>query len=235
MKYADLRQTVFDINKRLVESGLVILTFGNASAADRDGGLFAIKPSGVAYDRMEAENMVVVSIETGEVVSGSFNPSSDTPTHLELYRAFPEVGGIVHTHSTYATAWAQAVREIPCYGTTHADHFYGAVPVTRQLTADEIEEAYEVNSGRVIVEHFKRRGIDPLHMPAVLLPHHGPFTWGKDGEKALINAVALEAVAHTAALTEGICPGAVPAPVPQIDKHFLRKHGPDAYYGQGSN
>jgi L-ribulose-5-phosphate 4-epimerase len=230
--FQELRTRVYEANIKLVESGLVVLTWGNASGADRTRGVFAIKPSGVAYSSLKPDDMVIVDIKSGEVVEGDLNPSSDTPTHVILYREFTEVGGVVHTHSTYATGWAQARRGIPCYGTTHADHFYGTVPVTRQLTGAEIESAYEDNSGKVIVERFKHDGLNPLHIPAALLPNHGPFTWGKTVEEAVKNAIALEEVAHMAFITETAQPLVETAPQNQINKHFYRKHGPDAYYGQ---
>lgn len=232
MSFEKLKQQVWQANKDLVAAGLVVLTWGNASGADRNRGVFVIKPSGVDYAGMTPDDMAVVSIETGETVEGILNPSSDTPTHRVLYRHFPTIGGIVHTHSVCATAWAQACAEIPCYGTTHADHFYGPVPLTRQLTADEISEGYEENSGSVIVERFRREGLHPDHVPAVLLPHHGPFVWGKDVSAAVKNSTALEAVARMAMYTEGINPDAGPTPKAQLDKHFTRKHGPAAYYGQ---
>ncbi len=216
----------------LVESGLVVLTWGNASAVDDKREVMAIKPSGVDYASLKPEDIVIVSLDTGEKIGGELKPSSDTPTHLELYRSFDTIGGVVHTHSIYATAWAQAAQPIPCYGTTHADHFFGPVPVTRQLTADEIETGYEKYSGTVIVDHFRKKNIDPLHIPAALLPHHGPFTWGKSAAEAVKNAVALEAVARMALYTEEIDADAVETPSVQLNKHFLRKHGPGAYYGQ---
>lgn len=231
-RYERLREEVWQANKEIVRAGLVVLTWGNVSGADRKTGVFAIKPSGVGYDDMRPEDMVIVSIETGEVVEGKLKPSSDTPTHLVLYRSFSNIGGIVHTHSANAAAWAQACREIPCYGTTHADHFFGPVPLTRQLTTDEIENAYEEHSGMVIVRRFQRDGLDPAHVPGVLLPHHGPFTWGKDPAEAVKNAVALEAVAEMALKTEEVRPDAEFTSKAQLTKHFLRKHGPGAYYGQ---
>lgn len=232
MKFAELRREVCRVNKELADSGLVVLTWGNASQADRGEGVMAIKPSGVDYDAMEPGDIVVVDIASGETVAGEMRPSSDTPTHLELYRAFEAAGGIVHTHSTRATAWAQAGRPIPAMGTTHADHFRGGVPVTRQLTGDEIEENYEANAGRVIVEHFEENNLRPDHMPAALLPGHGPFTWGEDAREAFDNAVALEEVAGTAMMTLEVEPDTQPLPRQLLDKHFLRKHGEDAYYGQ---
>ncbi|MFB3881885.1 MAG: L-ribulose-5-phosphate 4-epimerase [Armatimonadota bacterium] len=225
-----LKEEVCRANLRLVAEGLVIQTWGNVSGVDRDRGLVVIKPSGVAYDGMRAEQMVVVSLETGERVEGELRPSSDTPTHLALYRAFPQIGGVVHTHSVFATAWAQAGKEIPALGTTHADYFYGPVPLTRQLTKAEIAQNYEVNTGKVIVERFA--GIDPAHMPAVLVVNHGPFTWGKSPDDAVANAVYLEDVAHMASETLRVNPSAAPLPKALLDKHFLRKHGPGKYYGQ---
>lgn len=226
-----LKEDVWRANRRLVDSGLVILTWGNASGFDPGSGLVAIKPSGVAYDAMTPADMVVVDLD-GKVVEGTLNPSSDTPTHLEFYRNFPGVCGAVHTHSVEATAWAQACREIPCYGTTHADQFHGPVPVTRYLTEEEVAEAYERNTGRVIVELF--RGRDPLAQPGVLVAGHAPFTWGATPEKAVENAIALEAMAHMARLTEELSTGRSASPLPEYisEKHYQRKHGPAAYYGQ---
>lgn len=229
----DLKKKVYHANMRLVDEGLVVLTWGNVSGRDPETGFFVIKPSGVPYGMLKPRDMVVMNLE-GHVVEGQCRPSSDTPTHLELYRAFPTVGGIVHTHSIEATAWAQAQREIPCYGTTHADQFHGAVPLTRYLTEAEVKEAYELNTGKVIVEHFKDR--DPLERPGVLVPGHGPFAWGKDAMKAVDNAVALEAIARLARLTEQLrgAPEAVKTELPAYvgEKHYQRKHGPNAYYGQ---
>lgn len=232
MDYKSLQQTVWQANIDLVESGLVVLTWGNASGTDENGKIMGIKPSGIDYASLEPEDIVVLSVETGEKLKGDLNPSSDTPTHLEIYRAFSGIRGVTHTHSKYAAAWAQAALPIPCYGTTHADHFYGCVPVTRQLTAEEIENAYERYSGVVIVEYFKHHDIDPFHVPAALLPHHGPFTWGKTAADAVKNAIALEAVAEMALHTEELNPDAVETSRSQLNKHFMRKHGPDAYYGQ---
>ncbi len=216
----------------IFRSGLITLTWGNASAADHEDGVFAIKPSGVAYEDLAPEKMVIVSTQGGEVVDGAYRPSSDTATHRALFAAFPGVGGIVHTHSTCATSFAQAGRPIPCLGTTHADHFSGPVPVTRHPTAREIDEGYEAATGAIIVEHFTMHGIDPLHVPAVLLPHHGPFTWGATVMQAVENAIALEAVADMAIRTQTIArtPPAIPERLQQ--KHFARKHGSGAYYGQ---
>lgn len=229
----DLKKKVYHANMRLVDEGLVVLTWGNVSGRDPETGFFVIKPSGVPYGMLKPRDMVVMNLE-GHVVEGQCRPSSDTPTHLELYRAFPTLGGIVHTHSIEATAWAQAQREIPCYGTTHADQFHGAVPLTRYLTEAEVKEAYELNTGKVIVEHFKDR--DPLERPGVLVPGHGPFAWGKDAMKAVDNAVALEAIARLARLTEQLrgAPEAVKTELPAYvgEKHYQRKHGPNAYYGQ---
>ena len=226
----DVREQAFEANRAIVEAGLVVLTFGNASAVDREAGVMAIKPSGVAYEELSAAAMVVVDLESGEVVEGDHRPSSDTPTHLVLYRAFDSIGGIAHTHSEYATAWAQAARELPCFGTTHADHFHGAVPVTRALTREEIDGDYEHATGEVIVETLV--GVDPLAMPAVLVAGHAPFTWGADAAHAVENAVALEVVAASALRTELLRPGAAPIDDALLDRHFLRKHGPGAYYGQ---
>ncbi len=225
-----LKKRVCEANLRLVREGLVLLTWGNVSAVARKEGLIIIKPSGVAYDQMKPEQMVVVSLKTGEVVEGDLRPSSDTPTHLELYRAFSEIGGIVHSHSLYATAWAQAGREIPAFGTTHADHFYGTVPCTRELKRGEIENDYEKNTGRVIVGRFKN--IDPLDMPAVLVAGHAPFAWGATLEEAVTNSLVLERVAKMASETLLLNPKQRPLKKNLLDKHFLRKHGSGAYYGQ---
>lgn len=225
-----LKKDVCQANLELVEAGLVIQTWGNASGVDRERGLMAIKPSGVPYAGMEPRHMAIVEIETGRVVEGRLKPSSDTPTHLVLYRAFPAIGGVVHTHSLYATAWAQAGRPIPAYGTTQADYWYGAVPCTRPMRPREIRADYEANTGRVIVERF--RGLDPRQHPAVLVSSHGPFTWGQDAAEAVHNAVVLEYVARLASETLRLNPGTRPMPSALLDKHFLRKHGPGAYYGQ---
>jgi L-ribulose-5-phosphate 4-epimerase len=232
MAHDELKQQVWQTNLGIVEAGLVLLTWGNASGVDRDAGVMAIKPSGVDYERLRPADIVILSLETGEKIEGELNPSSDTATHLELYRAFPGVGAVVHTHSTYATSWAQAGREIPCMGTTHADHFYGAVPVTRQLTEAEIKTDYELNAGRVIVERFRTGNIDPAMIPGVLVPGHGPFAWGPTPLKAMENAIVLEEVARLNTHALAINPGLAPLPQPLLDKHFLRKHGPGAYYGQ---
>lgn len=232
MSYDGLKDNVYQANMRLVEAGLVVLTFGNASGVDREAGVMAIKPSGVDYDTLKADDIVVLSLETGEVIEGELNPSSDTPTHLVLYRAFETIGGLVHTHSSYATSWAQACREIPCYGTTHADGFHGPAPITRPLTAGEIGGDYEANTGEVIVARFRDAGIEPDHFPGVLVANHGPFTWGKTAAKAVEHAIMLEEIARMAAQTEAINPQIGPVSQALLDKHFLRKHGPGAYYGQ---
>ena len=223
----ELKQRVYEQNLALVRHGLVILTWGNVSAIDRATGLVVIKPSGVDYATMQAEDMVVVDLN-GKVVEGKYRPSSDTPTHLELYKAFPEIGGVVHTHSTYATAWAQAGRSITAYGTTHADAFYGDVPCTRALTQAEVQSDYEVNTGKVIVETVK----DYSAISAVLVKNHGPFSWGTSPEKAVENAVTLEEVAKMATLTEQLNPKTERVDQNLLDKHYFRKHGKGAYYGQ---
>jgi len=232
MAYEALKKIVCDANLALVEAGLVVLTWGNASGADRAAGVMAIKPSGVPYKKLSPQDMVVVSIETGEVVEGSARPSSDTPTHLYLYRAFNSIGGIVHTHSTFGTSFAQACREIPCLGTTHADNFYGAIPVTREMTRQEIETDYELNTGKVIAESFRSNGLDPAHIPGVLVARHAPLAWGSNCEKAVENAIVLEFAAQMAANSLRLNPAAGAIPPPLLDKHFLRKHGNKAYYGQ---
>jgi L-ribulose-5-phosphate 4-epimerase len=229
MLLPELREQVLEANLELVRRGLAIYTFGNASGIARDQGLVAIKPSGVPYETMRPEDLVIVDLD-GRPVEGSLRPSSDLATHLVIYRSFEKAGGVVHTHSRFATAFAQARREIPCLGTTHADYFYGAVPVTGSLPAAHIEESYEANTGAAIIERF--RGNDPMQMPAVLVASHAPFCWGKSPADAAHNAVILEEVAHMAYLS--ITLGAA-EPVGQalLDKHFLRKHGAGAYYGQG--
>jgi L-ribulose-5-phosphate 4-epimerase len=232
--HAELRERTVEANLEIVRAGLVVLTFGNASVADRDAGVMAIKPSGVAYDELGPESTVVLEIESGEVVDGDFRPSSDTPTHLVLYRRFEAVGGIVHTHSPAATAWAQAGRPIPCFGTTHADHFHGAVPVTRDLAADEIRGEYEARTGDVIVEAIEALGLDPLELPAALVRSHGPFAWGRDGAEAVENAVALEAVAAMGLDALALAPQLGPIDDELLERHFRRKHGPAAYYGQAA-
>ena len=224
-----LREKVFEANLELVRRGVVVFTFGNASGIDRASGLVAIKPSGVPYDRMKPADLVLVDLD-GRTVEGSLRPSSDLPTHLVLYRAFAGIGGVVHTHSRSATAWAQARREIPCFGTTHADYFQGTIPVTEPLSDAGIAGDYEANTGDAIVRRFA--GMDPLSMPAVLVAGHGPFTWGTSASDAAHNAVLLEEVAAVAAQTVAINPNAEPISPALLDKHFLRKHGPGKYYGQ---
>jgi L-ribulose-5-phosphate 4-epimerase len=226
----ELKQIVCEANRQLVREGLVVQTWGNVSGVDRARGHLVIKPSGVSYNEMTPDHMVVVSLKTSEVVEGDLRPSSDTPTHLVLYRAFAEIGGIAHTHSLYATAWAQARRELPAIGTTHADYFHGPVPCTRLLTTREIKRDYETNTGRVIVEKFKKA--NPLHFPGVLVASHAPFTWGTTVEKAVENAVVLEQLARLASETLRVKSSVKPMQRALLDKHFLRKHGDDAYYGQ---
>ena len=228
---ADLRERVYRANKELAESGLVQGTFGNVSGIDRGAGLFVIKPSGVSYAEQTPDHMVPISLETGEVVESRFRPSSDTPTHLELYRAFP-CGGIVHTHSEAASAFAQARLSIRCMGTTHADHFRGDVPVTRPLTREEVEGEYERNTGVVIVECFRKAGISAEEVPAVLVAQHGPFTWGRDAFEAVEHARVLEYVARLETRVRLLAPDAPRPDAFLVDRHFLRKHGRGAYYGQ---
>lgn len=231
MTYEKIRRECYEANLRIVREGLVLLTWGNVSVADQEEGVFAIKPSGVSYDDLGPESMVIVDIESEKVVDGELRPSSDTATHAELYRAFDRVGGIVHTHSHFAVCYAQAVRDIPILGTTHADHFRGPIPVTRDMTEDEVAEAYELNTGKVIVERFRQEKLSEHDIPGVLVARHGPFAWGKSGDKAVENAMVLEEVAkmglHTAALSSE-----ERAPIHLTEKHFTRKHGPNAYYGQ---
>lgn len=232
MSYRLLREQVCAVNKEISRSGLAILTWGNASGVDREAGVMAIKPSGVDYHLLRPEDIVLVSLVSGKVVDGNLRPSSDSPTHLELYRRFPALGGVVHTHSHYGTVFAQAGRAIPCLGTTHADNFYGTIPVTRPLTAEEVQHDYELNTGRVIVDHFRRANLDPAQVPGVLVTSHAPFAWGKTPERALESAVVLEAVARMALQTLQLAPDVQPIPQYLLDKHFLRKHGSGAYYGQ---
>ena len=227
----ELKQKVYEANMLLPKYGLVTFTWGNVSGIDRESGLVVIKPSGVDYDKLTPDSMVVVNLE-GEVVEGDYRPSSDTPTHVVLYNRFQEIGGVVHTHSPWATSWAQAGRGIPCYGTTHADYLYGQVPCVRTLTKEEIETAYEKNTGVLIADEFERLAVDYLATPAVLCKNHGPFTWGKDAKEAVHNAVVLEEVAKMAARCEQIDPKVNPAPQELQDKHYYRKHGKNAYYGQ---
>ena len=231
----ELKESVLQANLELPRRGLVVYTWGNVSGVDRERGLMVIKPSGVSYEAMKASDMVVVSLETGEKVEGALNPSSDTPTHVVLYREFPEAGGIVHTHSRWATTLAQAGRDLPPLGTTHADHFYGAVPCTRAMRREEIEGVpghYEWETGHVIVEAFRERGIDPACVPAALVRSHGLFTWGKTPAKAVENAVVLEELAFMAWHDLALDPDLPDMPRALLDKHFLRKHGASAYYGQ---
>ena len=225
----ELKEKVFHANLELVKQGLVIYTWGNVSGIDREKGLVAIKPSGLDYDKMTADDMVVVDLE-GNIVEGKLRPSSDTPTHLALYRAFPAIGGVVHSHSTYATAWSQAGLDIPNIGTTHADYFHKDIPCTADMTAEEVRGDYELETGNVIVRRFA--DIDPTATPAVLVKNHGPFTWGKDPADAVHNAVVLEQVAKMAFIARTINPALIMNPL-LIEKHYNRKHGPGAYYGQG--
>lgn len=215
----------------LPKYGLVTFTWGNVSGIDREKGLFVIKPSGVDYDKLSPEDMVVMDLQ-GNRVEGRLNPSSDTPTHLILYQRFPNIGGVVHTHSSWATSWAQAGRGIPCYGTTHADYLYGEIPCVRNLSKAEIADAYEKNTGVLIADEFEQKGLDYEAVPAVLCKNHGPFAWGKDANEAVHHAVVLEEVAKMAARCELINPKNQPAPQELQDKHYYRKHGKDAYYGQ---
>lgn len=234
MGFEELRRQVWLANKGLAEAGLAVFTWGNASGVQREAGVMAIKPSGVSYDRLEPDDIVILSLDSGEVIEGDLQPSSDSPTHLALYRGFESIGGVVHTHSTYAATWAQACREIPCLGTTHADHFFGPVPLTRQLTPEEVQDDYERNVGEVILERFADGGLNPDQMPAALLPGHGPFVWGTDAQAALENAIVLEETARMAFQSVLLNSGIGGLPEALLRKHFLRKHGPDAYYGQRS-
>ncbi len=224
-----LKQDVCDANVALQRYGLVLFTWGNVSAIDRDRSVVAIKPSGIDYDDLTPESIVLLDLQ-GNVIEGDLKPSSDTPTHLELYRSFPALGGVCHTHSTHATMWAQAQRDIPCLGTTHADYFYGPVPVTAPMTAEEIGQDYEANTGKIIIRRFE--GLDPAQMPAVLVANHGPFTWGASAAAAVENAVVLEEVARMAAGALGINSDQKAVSSSLLDKHYLRKHGENAYYGQ---
>jgi L-ribulose-5-phosphate 4-epimerase len=226
-----LKELVFKANMELVQKGLVIYTWGNVSGIDRESGLVVIKPSGVDYDGMKAEDMVVVDLD-GKIIEGNYKPSSDTATHLELYKAYPELGGIVHTHSTYAVTFAQAGLDIPALGTTHADYFYGDIPCTRDLTQEEIETAYEVNTGKVIIETIADR--NPMEVPGIVVKNHGPFAWGKTPSGAVYNAVVLDTVAKMAYLTMTLNPSVARAPQYLLDKHYYRKHGENAYYGQSA-
>jgi len=223
-----LKEEVYKANMDLVKHGLVIFTWGNVSGIDREKGLVVIKPSGVEYDVMKPEDMVVVDLE-GNAVEGHLRPSSDTPTHLAIYRAWPEVGGVVHTHSTFATAWAQAGLDIPNIGTTHADYFHEAIPCTADMTEEEVKGAYELETGNVIIKRFE--GMNPMHTPGVLVKNHGPFAWGKDPHDAVHNAVVMEQVAKMASIAFAANPKLTMNPL-LVEKHFNRKHGPNAYYGQ---
>lgn len=225
----ELKKAVYEANMLLPKHNLVTFTWGNVSQIDRETGYFAIKPSGVDYDKLTPEDMVIMDLE-GNKIEGKYNPSSDTPTHIELYKAFPNIGGVVPTHSPWATSWAQAGRGIPCYGTTHADYMYGEIPCVRCLTKEEIDTAYEKNTGLLIADYFKDKDYEAV--PAVLCKNHGPFTWGKDGHEAVHNAVVLEEVAKMAARCEMINPRVQPVPQELQDKHYYRKHGANAYYGQ---
>jgi L-ribulose-5-phosphate 4-epimerase len=226
-----LKTDVLDANLQLPKHGLVTFTWGNVSGIDREQGLVVIKPSGVPYEELKIEDLVVLSLD-GEIVEGSLRPSSDTPTHLALYRAFPQIGGIVHTHSPWATSWAQAGRPIPALGTTHADYFYGEIPCSRSLTKEEIERGYELETGYVIIETFEKEGLDPVSMPGILLSGHAPFSWGKNANQAVHTAVVLEEVAKMALNTFTLNPQIKPIDQFLLDKHYLRKHGANAYYGQ---
>jgi L-ribulose-5-phosphate 4-epimerase len=232
MGHEHLKQEVLKANLAIVEAGLVKLTWGNASAADRKANVMAIKPSGVPYEKLTPSDIVVLSLETGEIVEGKARPSSDTPTHLYLYQRFMAIGGIVHTHSMYGTIFAQAQRDIPCFGTTQADNFHGAIPCTRSMTAAEIEGEYELNTGRVIVEMFRERRIDPDTVPGALVASHAPFAWGATMDKAVENAIVLEFAAQMALSSLALNNELGPIPQVLLDKHFHRKHGPKAYYGQ---
>lgn len=230
----ELREAVWRANVDLAEAGLVSLSFGNASGFDRGSGFLLIKPSGIACARLQPDELVAVDVATGEAAAGGLRPSSDTPTHLELYRRHPEIGGVVHTHSTIATSWAQACRSIPPLGTTHADHFRGAVPVTRQLREDEVAGEYELVTGTLILETLAGLGLNPLEMPAVLVASHGPFTWGPTAADAVVNAIGLELVATMASQTLALAPSVGDMPLYLRERHFQRKHGPGAYYGQAT-
>ena len=227
----ELKKIVFAENLELVKKELVIYTWGNVSGLDRESKRFAIKPSGVDYDVMKAEDMVVLDLD-GNKLEGKYKPSSDTATHIELYKAFPEIGGIVHTHSSYATSWAQARKDIPALGTTHADYFYGDIPCARPLTKEEIEGEYEKNTGLVIIETLKKRNINPMDIPGIIIASHGPFAWGKDAKEAVHNAVVMEELAKMAYRTIQITPEIKSVEQYLLNKHYFRKHGANAYYGQ---
>lgn len=234
----ELKEEVAKANKDLDRYHLITMTWGNVSAIDREKNLVVIKPSGVSYEKMTADDMVVLDLTTGKTVEGKLSPSSDAPTHLELYRSFPDIGAVVHTHSPFATSFAQAKEPIPALGTTHADHFYGEIPVTRDMTDAEIRDAYEENTGKVIIETFQKRGIDPNEVPAVLVAEHGVFNWGKNATKAVENALVTERVAEMAIYagvirtSKGIVKPMEPMNPALLEKHYKRKHGPNAYYGQ---
>lgn len=232
MSLATLKQQVFEANLALPRHHLVTFTWGNVSAIDRSSGLVAIKPSGVEYDGMTVDDIVVVELESGRTVEGSKKPSSDTATHLALYRAFADIGGIVHTHSRHATIWAQAGLDLPAWGTTHADYFYGTIPCTRLMTPQEIAEDYEHNTGEVIIDTFRSRDISPTAIPAVLVNAHGPFAWGSSADNAVHNAVVLEEIAYMGIFSRQLTPGMRDMQQVLLDKHYLRKHGAGAYYGQ---
>ena len=232
MSLTSLKEQVFEANLALPRHNLVTFTWGNVSAIDRDSGRVAIKPSGVDYDVMTVDDIVVVDLENGRVVEGNKKPSSDTATHLALYRAFETIGGIVHTHSRHATIWAQSGLDLPAWGTTHADYFYGKIPCTRLMTAQEIAKDYEHNTGEVIIETFRSRDISPAAVPAVLVNAHGPFAWGSDADNAVHNAVVLEEVAYMGIFSRQLTPGITDMQQVLLDKHYLRKHGANAYYGQ---
>ncbi len=231
MLLKELREQVLKANLLLPAHGLVTFTWGNVCGLVKETGYMVIKPSGVEYDKLTAEDLVILDVKTGEKIEGDLNPSSDTPTHLELYRAYPDLGGIVHTHSTWATIFSQAGKEIPCFGTTHADYFYGSIPVTRKMTKEEIEGEYEKETGSVIIERFE--GTNPMSIPGVLVNNHGPFAWGKDAMEAVHNAVVMEEVAKMAHAALALRPDLPSIDQVLLDKHYLRKHGKNAYYGQG--
>ena len=232
MAYEKLKQDVYDANMALQSSGLVVLTWGNASGVDRAANVMAIKPSGVSYDVLKPADIVVLGLDDGKTLDGTGRPSSDTPTHLHLYQQFAAIGGVVHTHSTYGTCFAQAGRDIPCLGTTHADNFYGAIPCTREMTAEEINGEYELNTGKVMVERFTSAGLAALDVPGILVAGHAPFAWGTTPTKAVENAIVLEFTAQMALNTFALNPNVKGISQVLLDKHFLRKHGKNAYYGQ---
>lgn len=226
-----LKENVFKENLELIEKKLVIYTWGNVSGIDRDSKILAIKPSGIDYNIMRSEDMVLLNLD-GKKLEGKYKPSSDTATHIELYKAFPEIGAIVHTHSSYATSWAQAIKDIPAFGSTHADYFYGDIPCSRPLTKEEVESEYEKNTGLVIIETLKNRNINPMDIPGIIVASHGPFSWGKDAKQAVYNAVVLEELSKMAYRTIQINPNIKSVEKYLLDKHYFRKHGKNAYYGQ---